>query len=214
MRRMHSVRARAIFCSRPIRRGVADAHMAVVAYCLTVFSATGCNRSGDDTIQEPSPIEALAIRDVPANALAESQSRGRKVFKHYCAICHGDEGQGNGFNSTNLAVSPRDFSNSQVLAQATDERLLLAVSKGGAAVGKSVLMPAWGQNADRSPVKRCCGISTHVCTKRRPEGKRKRSSEIVTLRQRSFRSREVRCDFTCLSRLSVTFSCVTPTNER
>ena len=71
--------------------------------------------------------------------------RGGKVFKHYCATCHGNEGQGNGFNSTNLAVPPRDFSNAQFWRQATDERLLLAVSKGGTAVSKSVLMPAWGQ---------------------------------------------------------------------
>lgn len=143
MRRMHTVRARVIFALGQ-SAVVSLTRMAVVAYCSTVFSATGCNRSGGDTIQEPSPIEALAIRDVPANALAESQSRGRKVFKHYCAICHGDEGQGNGFNSTNLAVSPRDFSNSR-FCEATDERLLLAASKGGAAVGKSVLMPAWGR---------------------------------------------------------------------
>ena len=53
--------------------------------------------------------------------------------------------KGNGFNSTNLAVPPRDFSNPQFWRQATDERLLLTVSKGGTAVGKSVLMPAWGR---------------------------------------------------------------------
>jgi cytochrome c oxidase cbb3-type subunit 3 len=120
-------------------------HMAVMACCLTAILATGCNRSGGDTIQEPSQIEALAIRDVPANAVAESQLRGRKEFKHYCAICHGDEGQGNGFNSTNLAVPPRDFSNPQFWREATDEHLLLTVSKGGPVVGKSVLMPAWGR---------------------------------------------------------------------
>ena len=173
MRRMHSVRARTISAQDAIRHRRLLAHMAVVACCLTVVFATGCNRSGNDTIQEPSPIEALAIRDVPANASAESQLRGGKVFKHYCAICHGDEGQGNGFNSTNLAVPPRDFSNPQFWRQATDERLLLAVSKGGTAVGKSVLMPAWGQNTDRSPVKRCCDIFAHARAKRGPEGQRK-----------------------------------------
>ena len=121
------------------------ARLAVVACCWMPISTTGCNRSGSDSIHESSPIEALAIRDVPANALAESQLRGRQVYKHYCAICHGDEGQGNGFNSTNLAVPPRDFSNAQFWREATDERLLLAVSKGGTAIGKSVLMPAWGR---------------------------------------------------------------------
>jgi cytochrome c oxidase cbb3-type subunit III len=141
---MHTVRARTI--SAQGKSVVASlTRMAVVACSLTVFSATGCNRSGSDTVQEPSQIEALAIRDVPANAVAESQLRGGKVYKHYCAICHGYEGQGNGFNSTNLAVPPRDFSNPQFWREATDEHLLLTVSKGGTAVGKSVLMPAWGR---------------------------------------------------------------------
>jgi cytochrome c oxidase cbb3-type subunit III len=144
MRRMHTVRARTITAQG--KSVVASlTHMGVVVCCSTVFSAMGCNRSGGDTTQEPSPIEALAIRDVPANAVAESQLRGGKVYKHYCAICHGYEGQGNGFNSTNLAVPPRDFSNPQFWREATDEHLLLTVSKGGTAVGKSVLMPAWGR---------------------------------------------------------------------
>lgn len=115
--------------------------IAIAAYILII----GCDRAADDKSADPSPIEALATRDAPPNPIAESQSRGQKVYKHYCAICHGDGGQGDGFNSTNLAVTPRDFSNPEFWRQTTDERLLLAVSKGGSAVGKSVLMPAWGR---------------------------------------------------------------------
>jgi mono/diheme cytochrome c family protein len=115
--------------------------MAVVGCCL----ATGCARPGSDKFKEPSPIEALAVRDVLLDPAAKSQSRGRIVYKHYCSICHGEEGNGDGFNSTNLAVPPRDFSSPKFWWRKTDERLLLTVSKGGPAVGKSVLMPAWGQ---------------------------------------------------------------------
>jgi cytochrome c oxidase cbb3-type subunit 3 len=116
--------------------------MAVAVCCLT----TGCARPDNVKLaEEPSQIEALAVRDVLLDRAAESQSRGRKVYTHYCSICHGDEGQGDGFNSTNLTVSPRDFSDSKFWQQTTDERLLLAVSTGGPAVGKSVLMPAWGK---------------------------------------------------------------------
>jgi cytochrome c oxidase cbb3-type subunit 3 len=95
--------------------------------------------------QPPSPIEVLAARNVSRDPVVESQSRGAKVYEHYCAICHGQKGQGDGFNSTNLAVRPRDFSAPRFWRRATDEQLLLAVSKGGPAVGKSVLMPAWGK---------------------------------------------------------------------
>ena len=92
----------------------------------------------------PSAVEALAVRHISPEPLIASQSRGAKVYKHYCSICHGNEGHGDGFNSTNLAVPPRNFSAPQFWQQAQDEHLLLAVSKGGPAVGKSVLMPGWG----------------------------------------------------------------------
>ncbi len=85
------------------------------------------------------------MRDVPPNPPAAAQSRGRSVFLHYCVICHGETGHGDGFNSTNLAVPPRDFSSPDFWQKATDARLLLVVSQGGPAVDKSVLMPAWGR---------------------------------------------------------------------
>jgi mono/diheme cytochrome c family protein len=113
----------------------------VVACCL----ATGCARQDSDVLKEPSPIEDLAVRNKSPDPLVESQSRGAKAYKHYCSICHGDKGQGDGFNSTNLAVPPRNFSAAQFWRQATDEQLLLTVTKGGPAAGKSVLMPAWGK---------------------------------------------------------------------
>ena len=85
------------------------------------------------------------MRGVPPDRVAEAQMRGGKVFRHYCAVCHGSEGRGDGFNSTNLALPPQDFSSSEFWQQMTDEHLFLAVSKGGPANGKSVLMPAWGR---------------------------------------------------------------------
>jgi mono/diheme cytochrome c family protein len=115
--------------------------LAAVACLLT----TGCARPDNDDVQEPSSIDALAMRSGPPDPVAESRSRGQKVYQHYCSICHGEEGKGDGFNSTNLAVPPRDFSSPEFWRQTTDERLLLAVSKGGTAVAKSVLMPTWGR---------------------------------------------------------------------
>ncbi len=115
--------------------------LAAVA-CLLV---AGCAPAVHEEPAEASSIEALAMRDVPPNPLADTQSRGRGVFHHYCVICHGETGHGDGFNSTNLAVTPRDFSSPDFWQKATDARLLLAVSQGGPAVDKSVLMPAWGR---------------------------------------------------------------------
>jgi cytochrome c oxidase cbb3-type subunit III len=131
-----------------IRSGRSQQARGTARFLYVVVTATslmvGCAYPADDQSQEPSPIEALATRDVPRNPAADSRARGRQVFHHYCAICHGVDGKGDGFNSSNLAVAPRDFTNPAFWQQANDERVLLAVANGGTAVGKSVLMPAWG----------------------------------------------------------------------
>jgi cytochrome c oxidase cbb3-type subunit III len=117
--------------------------MTGAALCLCLAVA-GCARSQGKAPEEPSRLEALVVRSSLHDPLSESQSQGRDLFAHYCAICHGVEGKGDGFNSTNLDVPPRDFA-SPDFSQTSDERAVLAVSKGGGAVGKSVLMPSWGR---------------------------------------------------------------------
>jgi mono/diheme cytochrome c family protein len=114
--------------------------VATAACCLMV----GCVRPVN-IFAKPSAIEDLATHHVLRSPAAEAPSRGQKVFAHYCAICHGETGRGDGFNSTNLEVAPRDFSSSEFWQHATDERLRLAISNGGPAVGRSVLMPSWGK---------------------------------------------------------------------
>ena len=102
------------------------------------------SRQGHSEQVYPSKIEALAVRREPADPLADARSRGRKVYQHYCQICHGETGKGDGFNSGNLAQPPRDFTDAKFWQQTSDERVYYAVAQGGPSVGKSVLMPAWG----------------------------------------------------------------------
>jgi mono/diheme cytochrome c family protein len=92
----------------------------------------------------PSPIEALAVSQEPVDPLADARARGEKVYRHYCQICHGDKGQGNGFNSSRLEPRPRDFTDVKFWQSTSAERVHDAVAQGGAVNGKSVLMPAWG----------------------------------------------------------------------
>ena len=101
-------------------------------------------RQGHSEQVYPSQIEALAVHREPPDPLADARVRGRKVYEHYCRICHGDSGKGDGFNSSNLALRPHDFTDASFWRQTTDERVYYAVAQGGPSVGKSVLMPAWG----------------------------------------------------------------------
>ncbi len=94
--------------------------------------------------QYTSEIESLAVRREPADPLADALARGGKIYRHYCQICHGEEGKGDGFNSYNIEPPPRNLTDEGFWQQTTDERAYYAVAEGGGSVGKSVMMPAWG----------------------------------------------------------------------
>jgi mono/diheme cytochrome c family protein len=45
---------------------------------------------------------------------------GGVLFRHYCAVCHGGEGHGDGFNAYNLDPKPRDLADPAFQAQRSD----------------------------------------------------------------------------------------------
>lgn len=73
---------------------------------------------------------------------------GRQTFLRYCAGCHGDTGQGDGFNSFNLDPHPRDLSDPAFQKIKSNSDFEDAIRRGGAGVGLSSLMPPWGRTLD------------------------------------------------------------------
>ena len=111
----------------------------------TIPAASGCGHSDGLADQPPSRIEELAIDRASRDPLIAAQFRGAAVYKQYCAICHGSTGEGDGFNSSMLKVPPRNLTDPKFRKQATQKHLARTVRDGGPAVGKSLLMPAWGR---------------------------------------------------------------------
>ena len=75
---------------------------------------------------------------------AGEQSEGKKLYQTYCTGCHGASGKGDGPAGKTLPVKPADHTNGKKMSQYSDEHLANVISKGGASVGKSPQMPAWG----------------------------------------------------------------------
>jgi mono/diheme cytochrome c family protein len=75
---------------------------------------------------------------------AQNAAEGQKLYTTYCSSCHGDKGRGDGAAGKALPVKPADHTDGKLMNSFSDEFLLNIISKGGAAVGKSAFMPAWG----------------------------------------------------------------------
>lgn len=86
-----------------------------------------------------------ATKEAAAPALNYEEANGQMLFEHYCAVCHGKSGAGDGFNAYNLKpAQPGDFTDAKVMAKLSDQDLFTSISKGGRAMGGSPLMPDWG----------------------------------------------------------------------
>lgn len=99
--------------------------------------------------QAQAPKRAVVV--VARPSLYEQQI-GKQVFLTYCAGCHGETGQADGFNAYNLDPHPRDLSDPAFQKKVTDADLADAIRRGGSGVGLSALMPPWGHTLDARQV--------------------------------------------------------------
>lgn len=119
-----------------------------VGFIFAVASVTGfgCQKS-----EAPAPAPKLASAPsapsahAPAAAGAISPAAAKEaeaIFNSRCVTCHGQNGKGDGPASAGLQPPPRDFTSHEWQASVTDEYLEKIIKFGGAAVGKSPMMPA------------------------------------------------------------------------
>lgn len=131
---------------------------AVVLFLLSL-SLVDCssNRGGSkpqarkDSVTSPDST-APAPSATSAMTMTYEQRQGRFIYEKYCAICHGAEGRGDGFNAFNLNPKPRNFTDKKYLGASTDEKLIETIGGGGRAVNKSSLMPTWGGRLTRREI--------------------------------------------------------------
>jgi mono/diheme cytochrome c family protein len=64
------------------------------------------------------------------------------MFHARCIVCHGEKGMGDGPGAAALNPKPRNYTDGTWQAKVTDEQIKNTIMYGGAAVGKSPIMPA------------------------------------------------------------------------
>jgi mono/diheme cytochrome c family protein len=99
-------------------------------------------------------IAVLAIGGyLSANAAGKGDpAKGKEKFNQICASCHGEKGHGDGPAAAALNPKPRNLSDAKYVSAISDEQLFKTIKEGGAAVGKSALMPAWGSVLNDSDI--------------------------------------------------------------
>jgi cytochrome c oxidase cbb3-type subunit 3 len=87
---------------------------------------------------------------VPSRLLAAEKTT--VLFQELCSVCHGVGGRGDGPSAKGLEPKPADFTNCKVMAKDSDEVLLKIIKGGGQSVGRSTVMPAWGDSLSEQQI--------------------------------------------------------------
>jgi caa(3)-type oxidase subunit IV len=124
-------------------RWVNDAAMAATARGIEAPHHEG-EAAAEEHAAGPAGEAAAAVAAAPQ----EFDAKG--AFTTVCATCHGPLGHGDGPGSAALNPKPANFSDPAFWADKTDAILIKAIREGGASVGKSALMPAWGGLYDQA----------------------------------------------------------------
>jgi mono/diheme cytochrome c family protein len=88
-------------------------------------------------------------RVIPLNY---QEAQGKRVFYQYCVWCHADSTPAGPSNRSNLNPMPPLASDGAVFNSLSDDLLRNTITLGGSAVGKSTLMPPWGNTLKQDDV--------------------------------------------------------------
>lgn len=125
-------------------------------------------QSLNPVVQDSSSVEqqetTAAEKETTAVAVPQltyAQKQGKLLYDHYCAICHGKQGQGDGFNAYNLNPRPRDFTDKDYMANLSQDWLVEVVSQGGRGVKRSVLMPSYEKTLSSKQIRAIVAYVKH-----------------------------------------------------
>lgn len=135
----------------------------LAAGCGGQESRTGEKAPADTSAVESETSEVSSVAsDSVAPVLTYAQRKGKRLYDHYCAVCHGTEGKGDGFNAYNLNPRPRDFTQKEYLARVNRKWLTEVVSQGGRGVKLSTAMPSYEKTLSRRQIEDIVAYLTYL----------------------------------------------------
>ena len=96
-------------------------------------------------------------------AQAPGDSGAAALYQAWCSKCHGTDGRGRAAASTRLAVPPADLQECQASTAEPEARWIGIVTRGGAAFGLSLDMPAFGEAGTPAQIRAVVRYARSLC---------------------------------------------------
>ena len=118
----------------------------IVGGCLAAFGCTSKETAPPEQEAEPAaaePTKAEPSTPEPEKtevAAADPAAEAKQIFENRCAVCHGQDGKGDGPGAAALNPKPRDYTSMDWQKPVTDEHLHKVIVYGGPSVGLSAGM--------------------------------------------------------------------------
>ena len=109
----------------------------------TALAAACMACGGNEKAAEPAE-PAPAAEPKAAEPAPEAAFDAKTTFKTVCASCHGEAGKGDGPAAAALNPKPAAFGDASFWETRDRAHIMKVIKEGGAAVGKSPLMVAYG----------------------------------------------------------------------
>jgi hypothetical protein len=100
-----------------------------------------CNENREGGVGEKTDAARPMVTVAPRAPLAPADE-AKDIAESRCAMCHGKTGKGDGPNGMTLNPKPQDLTTKEWQKSVSDAQVRSVILKGGAAIGKSPLMPA------------------------------------------------------------------------
>jgi mono/diheme cytochrome c family protein len=89
-------------------------------------------------------VAAIAAAGGGSDSGGSGASPGASLYAQNCSSCHGPRGAGDGPVGATLNPQPARHDDGEYMNALSNEHLFMVIQEGGAAVGKSPTMAAWG----------------------------------------------------------------------
>ncbi len=124
-----------------------DEHPAPVPLTAPAAKVPQSQRPASSSEGEAERAQASLPRIAEASIVPLPHRQGfdaKGTFNSTCATCHGQNGEGDGVAAASMNPKPANFTDPAFWKANSDSVLFKAIKDGGASVGKSPMMVAWG----------------------------------------------------------------------